>query len=63
MNARLQYGTIAKALHWLTVALLTTQYLIGWLMPNIKTGMAPGAAMTWHISIGTTIAGSVCMAA
>jgi len=55
MNARLQYGTTAKALHWLIVALLATQYLIGWFMPDIKGGMAPGAAMTWHISIGTTI--------
>ena len=55
MKVRLHYGTTAKALHWLIVALLATQYLIGWFMPNIKANMAPGVGMTWHVSIGTTI--------
>lgn len=55
MAKALHYGTTAKALHWLVVALLVAQYLIGWLMPNIKRGMTPGLGMTWHISIGTLI--------
>ena len=52
---RLHYGTTAKSLHWFIVLLLASQYLIGWFMPNIRAGMAPGAAMTWHISIGMMI--------
>jgi cytochrome b561 len=55
MTERLHYGPTAKVLHWLVVALLIVQYAIGWLMPDIKRGMIPGAAMTLHISIGTTI--------
>ena len=55
MTARLQYGTTAKVLHWLVVALLLAQYLIGWLMPDIHRGMKPGAAMTFHVSVGMTI--------
>ena len=55
MTARLQYGTTAKVFHWLIVALLIVQYPIGWLMPDIHRGMKPGVAMTFHISIGTTI--------
>ena len=55
MKGRLHYGNTAKALHWLIVALVATQYLIGWLMPDIRAGMMPGVPMTWHISIGTTI--------
>jgi cytochrome b561 len=55
MTARLQYGTTAKVLHWLIVALLVVQYLIGWLMPDIHRGMKPGAAMTFHASVGMTI--------
>ena len=55
MTARLQYGTTAKVLHWLIVALLIMQYLIGWLMPDIHRGMKPGAGMTFHISVGMTI--------
>lgn len=53
------YGTTAKLFHWLTVALLSAQYLVGWLMPDIKRGMTPGAAMNFHISAGMTILGVV----
>jgi cytochrome b561 len=55
MTARLQYGTTAKVLHWLVVALLLVQYLIGWLMPDLHRDMKPGAGMTFHISVGLTI--------
>ena len=48
MTDRLQYGTTAKALHWLVVALLLVQYLIGWLMPDVHAG-PPGAPMTFHV--------------
>jgi cytochrome b561 len=49
---RLQYGTTAKVFHWLILALLLVQYPIGWLMPDIHRGMKPGAAMTFHVSLG-----------
>jgi cytochrome b561 len=55
MTDRLQYGTTAKVFHWLVVALLLVQYLIGWLMPDIHRGMKPGAAMTFHVSAGIVI--------
>jgi cytochrome b561 len=55
MTARLQYGATAKVFHWLIVALLLVQYLIGWLMPDLHRGDKPGAAMTFHISFGMTI--------
>ena len=55
MTDRTQYDGTAKVLHWLVVALLLAQYLIGWLMPDIHRGMKPGDAMTWHISIGIVI--------
>jgi cytochrome b561 len=55
MTHRLHYGATAKVLHWLVVALLLVQYLIGWLMPDIHGGQTPGAAMTFHISVGIII--------
>ena len=55
MTPRLRYGTPAKIFHWSIVALLAMQYLIGWLMPDVHRGMTPGAAMTFHISIGIGI--------
>jgi cytochrome b561 len=54
MTDRLQYGTIAKIFHWLIVALLLVQYLIGWLMPDIHRG-PPGSPMIFHISFGVVI--------
>jgi cytochrome b561 len=52
---QLEYGNPAKTFHWLVVALLTVQYLIGWLMPDIHRGMQPGVPMMFHISFGLTI--------
>jgi cytochrome b561 len=57
MTAQLHYGTPAKIFHWLIVGLLAVQYPIGWLMPDLHRGMTPGAAMTFHLSIGLTILG------
>jgi cytochrome b561 len=54
MTVRLQYDTTAKVFHWLVVALLLVQYLIGWLMPDIHAG-PPGAPMTFHVSFGIVI--------
>lgn len=55
MTDRLRYGTTAKVLHWLVVALLLIQYPLGWLMPDIHRGMQPGAGMIFHISFGIVI--------
>lgn len=49
------YGTTAKALHWLVMALLIVQYPLGKFMPDIHRGMKPGDAMTFHISFGIVI--------
>jgi cytochrome b561 len=55
MAPRQHYGTTTKILHWLIVALLVVQYLIGWLMPDIHRGMDPGVPMIAHVSFGMTI--------
>ncbi len=55
MKLQIRYGATARVLHWTVVGLLLTQYLIGWLMPNIRRNMSPGLAMTWPMSIGTVI--------
>ena len=55
MPHKLHYGPPAKTFHWLIVALLVIQYLIGWLMPDIHRGMQPGTAMMFHISVGVVV--------
>jgi cytochrome b561 len=54
MTDRLHYGTPAKVMHWLVVALLAVQFPIGWFMPDVHGG-PPGSAMTLHISVGITL--------
>jgi cytochrome b561 len=54
MTNRLHYGTPAKTLHWLIVALLLIQFPLGWFMPDVHAG-PPGKAMSFHISFGITI--------
>ena len=49
------YGPVAKAFHWLILALLAAQFAVGWLMPDIKRGMQPESLMNLHLSIGLTI--------
>lgn len=55
MSAQQGYKPGSKLLHWGTVALLIVQYLVGWLMPEIKRGMSPGRIMSVHLSIGVAI--------
>ena len=52
---QLHYGTTAKIFHWAIVALLAVQLPLGWLMPDIHRGMAPGNAMILHMSIGILV--------
>lgn len=55
MTKQLRYGAPAKMFHWSIVVLLLTQYPIGWLMPDIHSGMKPGTGMTLHVSVGLVI--------
>ncbi|MFZ2006519.1 MAG: cytochrome b [Stellaceae bacterium] len=51
----MQYGPTAKGFHWAVVLLVAIQLPLGWLMPDVRRGTAPGSAMSLHISIGITI--------
>lgn len=51
----LAYGLTARVFHWAIVLLLMVQFPIGWLMPDIRQGERPGAAMGVHISIGLSM--------
>jgi cytochrome b561 len=57
----MKYGPIAKIFHWSVAVLLAIQLPLGWLMPNIRRGMAPGAAMSLHIAVGITLLALIVM--
>lgn len=50
-----RYDSVARSLHWLTVALIVTQFGIAWTMPEIHRGTEPVGLIGWHLSIGLTI--------
>ena len=49
------YGAVAKAFHWLIVAMLAAQYAVGWLMPHINRNTPNEGLVSWHLSIGVAI--------
>lgn len=49
------YGGVAKALHWLIVAILIAQFAVAWTMPDIHRGTQPGTLINLHLSIGSAI--------
>ena len=55
MTDRLQYGTTAKVLHWLIVALLIVQYLDRLADAGHSSRPSPAPPMIFHISVGMTI--------
>ena len=50
-----QYGSVAKSLHWLIVALLLMQFVVSWLMPEIGRNTRPSTLINLHFSLGVLI--------
>lgn len=51
----LGYTGTAKTLHWLVVALLLVQFVVAWLMPDIKRDTKPDTLINLHLSFGVLI--------
>ena len=49
------YGPAARALHWLIVLLVATQFVVSWLMPHIGRNTRPGPLINLHFSLGIVI--------
>lgn len=50
-----QYGSVAKSLHWLIVALVLMQFVVSWLMPDIGRNTPPSTLINLHFSLGVLI--------
>jgi cytochrome b561 len=50
-----RYTPVAKALHWLVVALLVCQYAFAWTMPHIGRNTKPDRLIDLHLSFGVLI--------
>jgi len=49
------YNAGAKSFHWLTVALLGSQFIIGWIMPGVRHNTPPVSLISLHFSLGLVI--------
>jgi len=51
------YDGVARLLHWLVVALVAAQFLIGWIMPAVHHGTQAVGLIAWHLGVGATLLG------
>ncbi len=49
------YGATAKTLHWIVVGLLIVQFIIAWVMPDIRRDTKPDTLINLHLSFGALI--------
>ena len=49
------YGGMAKALHWMIVALLIVQFIVAWTMPEIRRDTKPETLINLHFSVGVLV--------
>jgi cytochrome b561 len=49
------YTGTAKSLHWIIVALLIVQFIVGWTMPAIRRDTQPETLINLHFSVGVLI--------
>ena len=50
-----RYDIVARLLHWLVVALVATQFVIGWTMPGVHRDTRPDGEIAWHLGVGTAL--------
>lgn len=50
-----QYGSVAKATHWIMAALVVAQFVVGWVMPEIERGTKPEFWINLHLSLGAAL--------
>ncbi len=50
-----RYDNVARAFHWLIVAMLVAQYSVALLLGAILPKSAEGALITWHFSMGSSV--------
>jgi cytochrome b561 len=54
-HAKAGYTGAAKLLHWLILALLVGQFIIGWAMPHMRRDTQPETLINLHFSIGVLV--------
>ncbi|MGN6665691.1 MAG: cytochrome b [Trinickia sp.] len=54
-----RYGHVARLLHWLVVALVASQFVLGWTMPDVHRDTQPVGLIAWHLATGAALIAAV----
>jgi cytochrome b561 len=54
-NTTRSWGTLSKALHWIVVILIISQWFIAQRADDLPNGLAKLQALAWHKSFGMTV--------
>ena len=49
------YNPVARAMHWAIVLLIAVEFVLAWLMPDVRRDTQPVGLIAWHIGVGTSI--------
>lgn len=60
-NTRLQWGAVAKTLHWIMALAILIMFALGWLAASAPVSPTKLKLFMWHKSIGLTLLGLVCV--
>jgi cytochrome b561 len=55
MQTTEKYDRVARFFHWLTVLLVSVQFILGWTMPDVRRDTQPVGLIGAHIVVGTAL--------
>lgn len=61
MHAPLRYDALARLLHWLVVALVGAQFVLGWTMPDVHRDTQPVGLIAAHLIVGTSLLAAMAL--
>ncbi|CAB3809352.1 Cytochrome b561 [Paraburkholderia caffeinitolerans] len=61
MNTPLRYDAPARLLHWLVVALVGAQFVLGWTMPDVHHDTQPVGLIAAHLIVGTSLIAAMAL--
>ncbi|MFD1560982.1 cytochrome b [Paraburkholderia silviterrae] len=61
MHTALRYDAVARLLHWLVVALVGAQFVLGWTMPDVHRDTQPVGLIAAHLIVGTALLAAMAL--
>lgn len=56
-----RYDPVARLLHWLIVALICAQFVLGWTMPEVHRDTQPVGLIAWHLAVGAALVAAMVL--